>query len=136
LFFDSKKVVTLAKTNAIGEIMEIIIYVDDMNGQVSFYRDKLGFKVKTPHESTDYSNEFWVELDTGSCSLALHAGGKRRFGTDAPKFVFRVSDILAARQSLIDQEVEMGEIRSAAPGIWVCDGVDPEGNKFSIESHE
>lgn len=136
MFFDSKKVVTLAKTNAIGEIMEIIIYVDDMNGQVSFYRDKLGFKVKTPQESTDYSNEFWVELDTGSCSLALHAGGKRRFGTDAPKFVFRVSDILAARQSLIDQEVVMGEIRSAAPGIWVCDGVDPEGNKFSIESHE
>ncbi|MBE9473946.1 MAG: hypothetical protein IMY85_03580 [Chloroflexi bacterium] len=123
-------------TNAIGEIMEIILYVEDMNGQVSFYRDKLGFKVKTSQESTDYSNEFWVELDTGSCSLALHAGGKCRFGADAPKFVFRVSDILAARQSLIDQEVKMGEIRSAAPGIWVCDGVDPEGNKFSIKSHE
>jgi predicted enzyme related to lactoylglutathione lyase len=128
--------VTLAKTNAIGEIMEIILYVEDINGQVSFYRDKLGFKVKTPQESADYSNEFWVELDTGSCSLALHAGGKRRFGADAPKFVFRVSDILAARQSLTDQEVEMGEIRSAAPGVWVCDGEDPEGNKFSIESHE
>ena len=65
-----KKVVTLAKTNAIGEIMEIILYVEDINGQVSFYRDKLGFKVKTPQESADYSNEFWVELDTGSCSLA------------------------------------------------------------------
>ncbi len=120
----------------IGEIMEIILYVEDMNGQVSFYRDKLGFNVKTPLESNDYSNEFWVELDTGSCSLALHAGGKRRFGADAPKFVFRVGDILAARQKLIDQEVEMGEIRSAAPGVWVCDGVDPEGNKFSLETHD
>lgn len=116
--------------------MEVILYVEDMNRQVSFYQDIFGFKVKTPQETSDYSNEFWVEFDTGSCSLALHAGGKRRFGEDAPKFVFRVSDILAVRQSLIDQEVEMAEIRSAATRIWVCDGVDPEGNKFSIESHE
>lgn len=114
--------------------MEVILYVEDMNGQVSFYRDKFGFEIKNPTGLDDYSSEFWVELDTGNCSLALHAGGKRRFGADAPKFVFRVEDILAARQLLLDQEVEMGEIRSAAPGIWVCDGVDPEGNKFSIES--
>lgn len=126
----------MAEKKQIGEIMEVILYVEDMNGQVAFYRDKLGFKVKTPQGATDYSNEFWVELDTGSCSLALHAGGKRRFGADAPKFVFSVDDILAARQLLVDQGVKMDEIRSAAPGIWVCDGVDPEGNKFSIESHD
>jgi len=120
----------------IGELMEIIIYVEDMNRQVSFYRDQMGFKIVNPGESEDYGKEFWVELDTGSCSLALHAGGKRRFGIDAPKFVFRVQDILAARQQLINQKIEMEEIRSAAPGVWVCDGVDPEGNKFSIESHD
>ena len=126
----------MAEKSRIGEIMEVILYVEDMNGQVSFYRDKFGFEIKNPAGLDDYSSEFWVELDTGNCSLALHAGGKRRFGEDAPKFVFRVEDILAARQLLLDQEVEMGEIRSAAPGVWVCDGVDPEGNKFSIESHD
>lgn len=120
----------------IGELMEIILYVEDMNRQLSFYRDQLGFKVVNPQESADYGKEFWVELDTGSCSLALHAGGKGRFGADAPKFVFRVKDILAARQELLNLKVEMGEIRSAAPGVWVCDGADPEGNKFSIESHD
>jgi predicted enzyme related to lactoylglutathione lyase len=127
---------SLAENSNIGEIMEVILYVEDMNGQVSFYGDKLGFEIKNPTGLDDYSNEFWVELDTGNCSLALHAGGKRRFGVDAPKFVFQVEDILAARQQLLDKEVEMGEIRSAAPGVWVCDGVDPEGNKFSIESHD
>lgn len=126
----------MAEKSKIGEIMEVILYVEDMNGQVSFYKDKFGFEIKNPTGLDDYSSEFWVELDTGNCSLALHAGGKRRFGADAPKFVFRVEDILAARQLLLDQEVEMGEIRSAAPGIWVCDGIDPEGNKFSIESHD
>jgi catechol 2,3-dioxygenase-like lactoylglutathione lyase family enzyme len=126
----------MEKQNEIGSIMEIILYVENMNRQVSFYSDKLGFKVVNPLDSDDYGNEFWVELDTGTCSLALHAGGKGRFGADAPKFVFRVNDIIAARQQLINQQVEMGEIRSAAPGVWVCDGADPEGNKFSIESHD
>jgi len=122
--------------NKIGELMEIIIYVQDMMRQVSFYRDQLGFEVVNPQKSEDYGKEFWVELNTGACSLALHAGGKGRLGVDAPKFVFRVEDILAARQHLLNQQVEMGEIRSAAPGVWVCDGADPEGNKFSIESHD
>jgi catechol 2,3-dioxygenase-like lactoylglutathione lyase family enzyme len=122
--------------NEIGEIMEIILYVEDMQGQVAFYRDTLGFKVKFPLDLTDYHDEFWVELDTGSCTLALHAGGKGRLGADAPKFVFRVNDIKSARQHLLDQQVELGDIRSAAPGVWVCDGADPEGNKFSIEKHD
>ena len=120
----------------VGELMEVILYVEDMDAQVSFYRDKLGLQLKFPKEATNYGEEFWVELDSGACSLALHAGGKRRFGADAPKIVFRVGDILAARQELLDQDVELGEIRSATPGVWVCDAVDPEGNKFSIESHE
>ena len=126
----------MAKNAGVGELMEVILYVEDMDAQVSFYRDKLGLKVKSPPDSDDYSELFWVELDSGPCALALHAGGKRRFGDDAPKIVFNVGDILAVRQTLIDQDIPMDEIRSAAPGIWVCDGVDPEGNKFSIESHE
>ena len=124
------------KLSPVGEIMKVILFVEDMDSQVSFYRDKLGLPVKFPKEAENYGEDIWVELDSGPCTLALHTGGKRRFGADAPKIVFRVGDILAARQELTDQEVEMGEIRSAAPGVWVSDGVDPEGNKFSIESHE
>ena len=122
--------------SGVGEIMEVILYVEDMNAQVSFYRDKLGLSVKSPRDTEDYGEVFWVEMDSGPCTLALHAGGKRRFGDEAPKIVFNVGDILAVRQGLLDRGVPMDEIRSAAPGIWVCDGVDPEGNKFSIESHE
>jgi predicted enzyme related to lactoylglutathione lyase len=133
VLFLKDKEVTLSP---VGELMEVILYVEDMDAQVSFYRDKLGLKVKYPDQSSDFSEEFWVEMNSGPCSLALHAGGKRRFGVDAPKIVFRVDDILAERQALIDQAVKLGEIRSAVPGVWVCDGEDPEGNKFSIESHE
>jgi len=120
----------------VGEMMEVILYVQDMSAQVSFYRDQLGLQVRSPQHVADFSHEFWVELETGACILALHAGGQRRFGVDAPKIVFRVDDIRIARKTLTDLGVQLSEARSAAPGVWVCDGADPEGNKFSIESHE
>jgi catechol 2,3-dioxygenase-like lactoylglutathione lyase family enzyme len=119
-----------------GELMEVILYVRDMETQVSFYRDVLGIPVKGPAGVQDFGELVWVELDTGSCTLALHGGGDGRFGTDAPKVVFRVSDVAASRARLVEVGVTMGDVRSAGPGIQVCDGQDPEGNQFSIESRE
>ena len=118
------------------DLMEVIIYVEDMNAQAVFYSHKLGFEITSPQGIDNYADQMWVTLDTGACTLALHGGGKRRFGADTPKIVFRVDDILAAREELIHRGVELGEVRFATTGIWVCDGEDPEGNKFSIESHE
>ena len=117
-----------------GELMEVILYVQDMGAQVSFYRDLLGLKVKEPPGQDDWADVHWVEMETGACTLALHAGGQRRLGDDAPKIVFHVADVPAARQALLRRGVPMGEIRSPAPGVQVADGADPEGNRFSIES--
>ena len=119
----------------VGELMEVILYVQDMNAQVAFYRNALGLRVSFPQGKADYGQESWVTLDTGGCTLALHGGGQRRLGEDAPNIVFRVADIQAAREELVRQGVSLGQARTPAPGVWVCDGVDPEGNKFSIESH-
>lgn len=118
---------------AVGDLVQIILYVEDMNEQVSFYRDKMGFEVKVLEDEEGSGGVFWAELDTGSCTLALHGGGRRSVGEDAPEMVFRVSDIQAARAELIERGVPMGEIRSIAPGVWICSGTDPEGNRFSIE---
>ena len=116
------------------ELMEVILYVQDMQAQVAFYRDKLGLCIKEPQQVEDYGAVFWVELSTGACTLALHGGGQKRVGVDAPKVVFRVSKMEQARRTLIKRGVPLGEIRSPAPGVLVCDGTDPEGNRFSIES--
>jgi len=118
----------------VGELMEVILYVEDMDAQVSFYRDLLGLEVKEPDSVEDWTDVHWVELETGTCTLALHAGGQRRHGDDAPKLVFRVSDVPGTRDELARRGVSMGEVRSPAPGVQVSDGVDPEGNRFSIES--
>ncbi len=118
----------------VGELMEVILYVQDMGSQVSFYRDLLGLELREPQNRGDWASVQWVELETGDCTLALHIGGKRRLGDDAPKIVFRVPDVPEARRELMSRGVSMDEVRSPAPGVQVADGVDPEGNRFSIES--
>ena len=118
----------------IGPVIEIILNVQDMDAQVSFYRDTLSLAVSYPLGVNEYSDQMWVTFDTGVCTLALHGGGKGRLGQDAPKFVFKVEDVAGVRKKLLALDVPMGEIRSAAPGVLVCDGKDPEGNPFSIES--
>ncbi len=118
----------------LGPIIEIILYVKDMDAQVRFYRDVLGLSVSYPQGLAHYADEFWVTFDTGVCILALHGGGTQEFGKDAPKFVFQVEDVPFTRDALLAKNIPMGEIRSPVPGTFVCDGADPEGNKFSIES--
>lgn len=114
-------------------LIEVILYVEDMGKQVRFYRDLLGLPVRYPAGKADLSAEGWVTLGTGDCVLALHAGGKRRLGQDTPKIVLRVKDVHAARAALLERGVALGEVRTPAPGVRVCDGSDPEGHPFSIE---
>lgn len=117
-------------------LIEVIIYVENMDAQVSFYRDILDLELSYPKDLPDYSDEMWVTFNTGACVLALHGGGKKRIGQDAPRIVFEVDDINAVRSILLEKKVGLGDVRPAAPGVYVCDGMDPEGNSFSIESHE
>jgi predicted enzyme related to lactoylglutathione lyase len=117
-------------------LIEVILYVEDMQKQMSFYRDTLELPVLYPAGLANYANEMWVLLDTGSCKLALHGGGQKRLGQDRPMLVFGIEDIHAARATLVERGVELQEIFSAAPGVWVCHGVDPEGNPIALEMHD
>ncbi|MEZ6071438.1 MAG: VOC family protein [Pirellulales bacterium] len=120
----------------IGQLAEVIVYVEDMAAQVAFYRDVLGLAVIEPPSGTDPAGADWVLFDTGACRLALHGGGQRRFGADAPKFVFAVDDVVARREWLLSAGVQVGDVRSPAPGVQVVDATDPEGNVFSLEHRD
>jgi len=130
----------LVEEESVGELtglMEVILQVKDMNIQVEFYRDRLGLKVTYPQGVVDYANESWVTFETGRCILALHSGGRTRHGeTPSHRIVFEADDIQAARNKLLHRGVQVGEVRSPAPGVQVVDGRDPEGNVYAIESHK
>ena len=114
------------------QLIEVILYVENMTEQVHFYRDILGLNITEPEGVTDFSNEFWVVLDGGGFRLVLHGGGQRRLGEDTPNLGFRVTDIHAAREHLLKHGVRAGEIRNPVPTSWVIDCRDPEGNRVSI----
>ena len=116
--------------NAKG-VSQIIVYVADMAQQVAFYRDLLGLAVAYPHVA-DYAAESWVAFSTGECTFALHGGGGGSGSAEAPRFNFEVDDIQSARDTLIAQNVWVGEIRSPIPNVYVLESKDPEGNYFTL----
>ena len=103
------------------ELVEVVVYTQDMARATAFYRDTLGLE-------PDFESPHWTTFRTGACTLALHAG------SEAPDPTFLVDDLDAARGSLEAAGVDVTEIREPAAGVRVFDARDPDGNRFSIES--
>ena len=114
---------------------KLIIFVEDMAAQAKFYCGVLGLKPQAGSLPSDLDKVSWLPLDAGGFTLALHSGGKKRIGVDAPKFVFMVDDLEQARQQLKDHGLSLPDIFSPATGTLVLNVTDPEGNQFSLEQH-
>lgn len=113
-------------------LTKTILYVQDMNKQVDFYCNILDFTVKFPAGLDNYSDQVWIELATGECTLVLHYNGKKQFCEDRTKLAFTVNDIENAYKILTERGVELSAIRDTPPNLKVSSGFDPEGNPFAI----
>jgi len=109
------------------DLVEVVLYVRDMDRSVRFYRDTLGLAVR--HQSAE-----WTTFRTGECVLALHAVERREIGTAEPDPTFLVEDATAERERLVSAGVEVSDIREPVVGTRVFDARDPDGNRFSLES--
>jgi catechol 2,3-dioxygenase-like lactoylglutathione lyase family enzyme len=109
------------------ELVEVVLYVRDMNRAIRFYRDTLGLELA-------FESAHWTTFRTGACTLALHATERREPGSGEPDPTFLVPDAAAERARLAAAGVEATEIREPVAGTRVFDATDPEGNRFSIES--
>lgn len=113
------------------QFAQVILYVQDMDREVRFYRDILGFSIRYPKDKANYANEMWVELETGSTTLALH-GGEDEPPDDKHELIFGVDDIETARQALLNAGIPMSEIHTLEDGAPIASGFDPAGHGFSI----
>ena len=113
--------------------MEIILYVQDMNSEVRFYRDVLGLSIKYPQGLEDYTDQMWVEFDLGETTLALHGGADEK-PNSLHELVFRVENVARAREMIIAAGTKMGEIRNLEDGSPIAEGRDPAGHRFSIRA--
>ena len=121
--------VPLVKNNQV----EIILYVQDMNSEVRFYRDVLGLPLKYPQGLENYADEMWVEFDLGTTTLALHGGADEAPDT-LHDLVFWVENVARAREMIIAAGINMAEIRELEDGAPIAEGEDPAGHRFSIRS--
>jgi predicted enzyme related to lactoylglutathione lyase len=112
-----------------------MIFAKDLKRMAEFYHEALGLPL-APGPSAPGR----VELDAGGVRLALHAIPPRvarqieithppRAREETPlKLLFEVDDLHAVRRRLVQFGATMFEPRSSG----ICDGLDPEGNVFSL----
>ena len=115
-------------------LIEVVLLVERMADQVRFYRDQLGLKVLYPTDVENYDKERWVVLDAGNCKLALRKDEKGGSDSQASRLVFRVDNVGSTREEMTRRGVELRDVQTGTPNIHICDGVDPEGNQFSLEA--
>ena len=115
-------------------LAKVIVHVSQMQRAVEFYRDSIGLDIESPREPSTYADEKWVTFNAGQCTLALRAGAAVDAGADAPKLVIAVADIERARARLISHGQAIDGPFSPAPGLWVVNLCDPDGNVLSLES--
>ncbi|MFW5713097.1 MAG: VOC family protein [Brevefilum sp.] len=113
--------------------LEIILYVQNMNSEVRFYRDVLGLPIRYPQGLEDYSDEMWVELDLGETILALH-GGADELPNTQHELVFHVENVTRAREMIIAAGTKMDKMRELEDGSPIAEGRDPAGHRFAIRS--
>ena len=122
--------------SVIQGLTKAILYVKDIDTQVNFYRDQLGLEVKSSLSIDGRSDKQWVEFATGECTLVLHGNLDKQLGEDRPKLAFRVDDFETAYKTLTERGVKLSSIRSPSPGLKIAEGLDPEGNPFTIDCQE
>ena len=106
-------------------LSRFILFTANMDRMVAFYRDVLGFKLKT-------NDKGWKTFDAGACEIALH-GGASEPGARPPKLQFDVEDVAPTRDKLIARGAKIGKV-SSRDGLDLCGGKDPDGNPFSLSN--
>jgi predicted enzyme related to lactoylglutathione lyase len=122
--------------SVIQGLTKAILYVKDIDAQINFYRDLLGLQVKSFKSIEGRSDKQWVEFETGQCTLVLHGNLDKEFGEDRPKLAFHVDDFETAYHTLAERGVKLSPMRSPSPGLKIAEGLDPEGNPFTIDCEE
>lgn len=113
---------------------DVFFNVDDMDGAVAFYRDKLGLPVK-------YQSADWVELDAGNVTIALRRYGSGPEGRpelgvgEGATLVFEVDDIEAAKAELEGQGVEFISAVFEYGAVKLAAFEDLYGNVLQIYQH-
>ncbi len=109
-------------SSLLGKVGYVIVYVDSMEKQLRFWKDKLGFK-------TLYESPEWSEIEFDNLVLALHQSSDTEPRDTG--IVFIVDDISVVVNELRRKGVKVTEPRDIEVGMEAVFN-DPEGNIYHI----
>ena len=122
-------------------LARVILFVVDKPAMARFYGEVLDLpRVSTPDDSEDFQC-----FDAGGCQLCLHGVPEEAAAqitiTEPPaprdevptKLAFGVDDVATRREELVARGAAMDPIRRF-DGLELCDGTDPEGNRFQLSN--
>lgn len=107
----------------------IIYFTNKMTTMNKFYGETLGL---APIENKLGDPSGFCEFDAGSCTIALHKGSAG-IPASRNKIVFHSDNVNKTREELISRGAKMGKV-FGSDKLHLCDGTDPEGNKFQISN--
>jgi catechol 2,3-dioxygenase-like lactoylglutathione lyase family enzyme len=111
----------------------ITVPVSDVDRAKAFYVEQAGFNADQDHRVSDELRFVQLTPPGSACSISLTEG----LGHDMPPGSLRglhlvVSDIEAARSTLIEQGVGVGEVQDHG-GVLYAYFADPDGNTWCLQ---
>lgn len=115
---------------ALGEVAQVALTITNIDASTTFYRDTLGLN----HMFTAGNMAFF---DCGNLRLLLGLAEDGKQATGGSVLYFRVSDIEAAHNALVANEVQIEKPptathRTKEHELWLAFFRDPDGNILAL----
>jgi catechol 2,3-dioxygenase-like lactoylglutathione lyase family enzyme len=124
----------------------VLVPVTDVDRAKSFYHEQAGFEVDVDHRAGDDFRVVQLTPPGSACSITVGIGITSAEPGSVRGLHLVVTDIVAARDALIERGVEVAEIRHFDGGAWrtgphpqrsdynsFADFADPDGNTWLLQ---
>jgi len=112
----------------------VLVPVTDVDRAKDFYTEKVGFSLDVDHRAGDEFRVVQMTPPGSACSISIGIGLTDSAPGSAKGMHLVVTDIVAARDNLVDRGVEVGEVRHLEDGAWVS-GPDPQHQNYGSFAH-
>ena len=108
------------------QLAYVMVFVDDMDADVAFYRDTLGLPLR-------FASPGWAEFDTGATTLALHPSSKEN-PAGTMRLGFQAPDMAACREQLAARDVALTHEPVEEHGVLLAEFKGPAGMRYSLSA--
>jgi len=108
----------------------VLLPVTDVDRAKTFYSENAGFNLDVDHRAGDDFRVVQLTPPGSACSIAFGVGITETAPGSVRGTHLVVTDIVAARATLVEHGVEVSEVRHLESGTWVT-GPDPERHDYN-----